>query len=394
MDERDFAQRGKNGIAPLIDFAIIGKEEQMGVFTWERSALDSVYHFYRGDIFTPINRQFAQLTNSNYNLDNRLPNICNAVSSNSDIPYNYESNYEFIDNAKSDINDLKIRQQGTEWLESGTVRPFSMDYIYTWGGSSYVLRDSVANQSYDVYEVKTALESFFTVAKLYDKSADELKEDNPIVAMRASSLLRKGEILFIRKTKNTAPKTTTKTTTKPETAANENTPKAMSMETKLPKNTTPNAPQKDAQKDNSAALETTTNGLLSHRVQVGETLFGLCKKYGVQMTNLKKYNDLPDDYSIKVGQVLILETAENPLPKTSLSTKSENTLPPVETKPKPSEPISLSASEPGSPQFHLVAEGETLFSIARKYKLQIHLLQKLNKMNDYTLFKGQKLRVR
>ncbi len=362
LEERDFAQRGKNGIAPLIDFAIIGKDEQIGIFSWERSALDSIYHFYKGEIFTPINRQFVQITNSNYNLDNKLPNICNAVSSNSQIPYNYESSYEFIDNPKNDINDLKIRQQGTEWLESGTVRPFNMDYIYTWGGSSYLLRDSVVNQSYEVYEVKTALESFFTVAKLYDISSDDLKEDNPIVAMRASSLLRKGEILFIRKTRNTAAKT-------PAIVATRDIPKEMSVKTKTPKSAPP------------TELETTTNGLLSHRVEAGETLFGLCKRYGVQMTDLKKYNNLPEDYSIKVGQVLILETAENPAPKIPVTEKLENTQ-------------VIDKENDASKKFHIVAEGETFFSIARKYNIQIHVLQKLNKMNDYTLFKGQKLRIK
>ena len=367
LEERDFAQTGSNGIAPLIDFAFIGADNQLGVFVWERSVLDSLYHFYKGDIYTPINRQFVRLTNSNYNLDNRLPNICSAVSSSSEIPYNYESNYEFIPNPKTDIYDLKIRQQGTEWQETGLIVPFAIDYSYVWGGTSYMLHDSVLNKDFLPYKVVGEAETFFTVARKFNIESDDLKEDNPLVAMRSSSLLHPGETLFIRK--NMAETTSN---TEPSLASIE-----AAVGVPADEDTTRLADTPD--------LQTTKEGLLSHRVQVGETLFGLCKKYGVQMTDIKQYNNLPEDYAIQIGQVLMLEKTPNSAVSTHIAQKN------TEKKEK-KEPVDRATEI--AQEFHIVKAGETLFSIARKYNAQLHILQELNKMKNYTLFKGQKLRVR
>lgn len=106
-----------------------------------------------------------------------------------------------------------------------------------------------------------------------------------------------------------------------------------------------------------------------HEVQKGETLFGIAKKYNMTVDELKKLNNLGDS-PISVGMRLVVSKAE---------LKSENTK---------SETVTTNFT------YHTVAQGETLYAIARKYGVKVDDIKKLNNLGEGAIKPGDKLRVK
>lgn len=107
-----------------------------------------------------------------------------------------------------------------------------------------------------------------------------------------------------------------------------------------------------------------------HWVEKGESLYGISKQYGVTIDQIKLLNNMADN-NVQIGQELLIQEGEikgiendNPLINTAISS------------------------------IHEVNPGETLFSIAKKYKLTLDQLKALNEMSENTVFLGQKLIVR
>ena len=100
-----------------------------------------------------------------------------------------------------------------------------------------------------------------------------------------------------------------------------------------------------------------------HTVQKGETLFMIAKKYNVQVEGIKQLNKLHDN-TIKAGTDLIINPNQ----------------PPVSEK-----------EEAVVPGYHLVKQGETLYSIARIYNITVLELKALNDMQSDTLKIGEEL---
>lgn len=84
---------------------------------------------------------------------------------------------------------------------------------------------------------------------------------------------------------------------------------------------------------------TTTTKNKIHKVEKGETAYGLCKKYGITIQDFKLWNNLSSDLGLKLGQSLIVGKikVDKPAPPTPTSAVSI----PKETKPvtKPVETI-------------------------------------------------------
>jgi len=110
-------------------------------------------------------------------------------------------------------------------------------------------------------------------------------------------------------------------------------------------------------------------GTLSHKVGQGETLFSISKKYGVAVEDLKKWNNIGSDNSIAVGQELVVlekMTGEAGQPKAKVT-------------------------QPGTVS-HRVSQGETLFSISKKYGVAVEDLKKWNNIgSDNIISVGQEL---
>jgi len=115
----------------------------------------------------------------------------------------------------------------------------------------------------------------------------------------------------------------------------------------------------------------------THTVLRNETIFTVAKQYGVTAYQLRKLNNLPDN-AITIGQVLkvpggIVTDVQVPKEKQ------------VEQTSKPA-PVSKDESF-----IHTVADGETIFTIAKKYNITAYQIRSANKMDENTIKTDQKL---
>ncbi len=157
-----------------------------------------------------------------------------------------------------------------------------------------------------------------------------------------------------------------------------------------------------------------------HKVEPGETLFAISKKYNVSVSDIMSWNKLQGN-DLSVGQSLIIEgVAEKqiasttpptptPVPVPSTNTKTTETKAAktaeapvvkekakevVETpKPSPQPERSGSASLPGDWITHTVEQGETLFAISKKYNAKVEDVISWNGLPSNNLNPGQKLKV-
>lgn len=100
-----------------------------------------------------------------------------------------------------------------------------------------------------------------------------------------------------------------------------------------------------------------------HEVQAGETLFGIAKRYNLQVDGLKELNNLKSDV-IKVGDQLVVN---------------------------PNQPRLNKNEESIVPGYHIVVQGETLYSIAKLYGTTVDLIKAINELTSDTISIGEEL---
>ena len=104
----------------------------------------------------------------------------------------------------------------------------------------------------------------------------------------------------------------------------------------------------------------TTN---SYVVKSGDTLWSIAKKYGVSVDELKEKNNLNSN-ALSINQVLLIPTVLEEVPE----------------------------EETG--EYYTVVSGDTLYSIANKYRLTVDELKSLNNLSSNLLSIGQRLLVK
>ncbi|MFQ5995723.1 MAG: LysM peptidoglycan-binding domain-containing protein [Acidiferrobacterales bacterium] len=114
-----------------------------------------------------------------------------------------------------------------------------------------------------------------------------------------------------------------------------------------------------------------------HRVRRGDTLSTVARRYGVSVWAIKRANNLRSSL-IRVGQSLVIPISSRPV-----SARLANI-----TRPLP-------VSRPrGVRAVHYVRRGETLYSIARKYRVYVKQLARWNRMHPRdTLHIGRRLKI-
>ena len=115
----------------------------------------------------------------------------------------------------------------------------------------------------------------------------------------------------------------------------------------------------------------------THTVKKGESLGSIAKKYGVSVSNIKKWNNLKKD-TIHVGQKLTIYRSGAPMAQVGKSSKSS----------------SSTKSSSGTTQTHTVKKGETLSSIGRKYGCTPNDIKKWNNLKNNNIKVGQKLKIK
>ena len=128
----------------------------------------------------------------------------------------------------------------------------------------------------------------------------------------------------------------------------------------------------------SGALLTTGASALadSYTVVKNDTLWGLSKKYGVSVSDLKKANGV-SGHLIYVGQKLQIPAKSTKAVKAAKATKT----------------TSASTVDTTSTN-HTVVKGDTLWSLAKKYGVSVKALMKANNLSSSTILIGQSLNLR
>lgn len=114
-----------------------------------------------------------------------------------------------------------------------------------------------------------------------------------------------------------------------------------------------------------SARRDSLRGVKQHIVQTGETLYRISKMYGVEIEDIKRWNNLIDN-AIRVGQVLFVSDPSRTTTYTSQSNQ-------------------------GNRIVHEVQEGEYLYAIARRYGVRVSDLKNWNQLDSENLSVGQKL---
>ena len=118
-----------------------------------------------------------------------------------------------------------------------------------------------------------------------------------------------------------------------------------------------------------------------HTVAPGETLFSLSQKYDVEVSDIKKWNNLTSN-SLAIGQELMLYGGNEETPATptrpSQTTQGGN---------------SSSAGTATNASTHTVQPDETLYSISRKYAVSVEQIRKWNGLPDNNISIGQQLSI-
>ena len=115
-------------------------------------------------------------------------------------------------------------------------------------------------------------------------------------------------------------------------------------------------------KSSSTTVVDNTKGSSTHKVKRGETLGGISTKYNVSISSIQKLNNISGN-KIIIGQELKIPESSG------------------------------FSSELTKDGYHIVENGETLYSIAIKYKTSVQKIKKLNQLSSSKIIIGQKLKV-
>lgn len=150
-----------------------------------------------------------------------------------------------------------------------------------------------------------------------------------------------------------------------------------------------------------ATLRTFPEGAQIHHLKSGETVATLLKMYGINLQTFKAWNPMDNYLSIPLGTPLMVGEAESPLRQVESHNEYgeeivESELKTVPRKNKTSDRKEAEDNEAASGVFHLVRKGDTLFSIARKYKVSVEDIRKNNKKlkNSSVISVGDRLLIK
>lgn len=115
----------------------------------------------------------------------------------------------------------------------------------------------------------------------------------------------------------------------------------------------------------------------TYKVEKGDTLYSISKKYQITLAELRLANNLKEDDVIKVGQKLIIPEANIQNAATLSSSTSAN-----------------KSNSSSSTKIYTVAKGDTVYSIAKKNNMTVSELISLNNLDSNAVIKvGQKLKI-
>ncbi len=130
----------------------------------------------------------------------------------------------------------------------------------------------------------------------------------------------------------------------------------------------------------TAEAQSAENDRKTHEVQVRETLFSISRKYDVGVQDLRDWNDLDSD-ALRPGTVIYVAPPSERQPDTT----------PSEPETEPAPEVTPVADDESEQIIHTVEQGETLFSISRKYEVNVQQITEWNQLESTALRIGQEL---
>lgn len=119
-----------------------------------------------------------------------------------------------------------------------------------------------------------------------------------------------------------------------------------------------------------------------HTVKKGETLQAIARRYNLSVATLKQANKIKGN-ALKVGSRLAIATPSAPQAKEVATARQEKSSPAASAKTKAGPKIAR----------HTVKKGDTLFSIAKRYKVELDDLKRWNKLAGNNLKVGSTLTI-
>jgi LysM repeat protein len=201
------------------------------------------------------------------------------------------------------------------------------------------------------FHVVTANESFYSIAKKYDISIEDLKTYNPSIS---PNKLQVGTKLSLQKNKS----------------------------------------DKEKNKKNTNSEEVSITNDIIHKVKKGETISHITEKYDVSFKELKKLNT-GLDVKLQIDQLIVIKRGKEKSKKEIIEPKVEPTkiISPASVQLETMAAADDDVEEPDDSGeiTHVVARGETLNGIAKKHKITLDKLRALNPKVGDRIFPGRKL---
>ncbi|WP_421876093.1 LysM peptidoglycan-binding domain-containing protein [Marinoscillum sp.] len=253
------------------------------------------------------------------------------------------------------------------------------------------------NRSSIFYHVAQYGESTWDIAQKYGIKLDKLKKKN---RMEPNESLKPGRLMWLRKKRPADVAVEYHELERPKTYVKKeqptvNTRKPIAVETKpevieeeLPP-TQEQVIEEEPKPEKKPAVKPSGDRIL-HVIQPGETLWNLSKRYEVEVSDIKEWNGMTDESTLSVGQEISIYRNRPESPPKSDSQKASSTKE-VDSATKE---VKSTSTKPENQQVHVVAAGESLWSISQKYSIEVGLIRSLNNLSEDDPIKpGQELKL-
>jgi len=127
-----------------------------------------------------------------------------------------------------------------------------------------------------------------------------------------------------------------------------------------------------------------------HIVRPGETLHDIAQEEAIRIESLLEYNYLSYNHKPAIGEKLNLLTKAAAQPRLALNENVNLGFAKINNE---QQPVAVNATGKTGALEHVVAQKETIYSIARRYDVKIEDIVKWNSLAGYDLKTGQQLKI-
>lgn len=134
----------------------------------------------------------------------------------------------------------------------------------------------------------------------------------------------------------------------------------------------------------SIAVSKSNSAVQTYKVQAGDSLLGISKRFNVPVSRIKELNKLKSD-SIQAGKKLKISCAEAGETRVEQNEKGEKNVPVTASAVNPDlagKSLTGKDVEQLGTNKHIVTKGENLTAIARKYNIELDQLRKMNNLSQ------------